>query len=237
VLEAYGLEVGQTPIYEVHEMAARYVADLRKIQPVGPYQIGGYSVGGTVAIEMAQQLYAANEEVSVLVLFDVPPPYGDGRPYSEEEGQAILHEFLVRRALQLGSAPEEAQSMTIDEVVEVNLSREKELFAGHTPEQYLQLYRVIGANIYVQRRYPPQIYPGRISLFRGNAPSSFEDDYGWSRFALGGVDVYHFDVKHDLIIDEENLPQLAPQLSSCFAKSAAYQAQSPLSAVIPSAAG
>jgi NADPH:quinone reductase-like Zn-dependent oxidoreductase/thioesterase domain-containing protein/acyl carrier protein len=55
-----------------YELAAGYVRELREMQPAGPYRLGGFCVGGTVAFEAARQLRASGEEVEVLVLLDPP---------------------------------------------------------------------------------------------------------------------------------------------------------------------
>jgi acyl-CoA synthetase (AMP-forming)/AMP-acid ligase II/thioesterase domain-containing protein len=52
------------------EMAADYLADVRLVQPRGPYVLGGACLGGPIALEMAAQLRAAGEEVALLVLLD-----------------------------------------------------------------------------------------------------------------------------------------------------------------------
>jgi thioesterase domain-containing protein len=51
-------------------MAADYVADLRQVQAHGPYVMGGFCLGGPIALEMASQLRASGEEVELLVLLD-----------------------------------------------------------------------------------------------------------------------------------------------------------------------
>ena len=55
-------------------MAELYVREIRKIQPKGPYYLGGYSLGGEIAFEMAQQLSCQGEHVNLLVLFDTRNP-------------------------------------------------------------------------------------------------------------------------------------------------------------------
>lgn len=69
LVEARGL-----PEWSVPSMARRRVRQLRRIQPHGPYALGGHSFGGVVAVEMAHQLQAAGEEVSHLVILDSFPP-------------------------------------------------------------------------------------------------------------------------------------------------------------------
>lgn len=69
-LQAQGLDGARPPLRKIEEMAALYVDEIRKVQPHGPYSLGGYCMGGTIAFEMAQQLQAQGEEVALLALFD-----------------------------------------------------------------------------------------------------------------------------------------------------------------------
>jgi amino acid adenylation domain-containing protein len=54
----------------IEAMAARHVTELRKVQPKGPYRLGGFCFGGVIAFEMAQQLHAAGEQVEQLIVVD-----------------------------------------------------------------------------------------------------------------------------------------------------------------------
>ncbi len=54
----------------VPDMARVYVDAVQRVQPHGPYFLGGYCMGGTVAYEMAQQLSAKGEQVGMVALFD-----------------------------------------------------------------------------------------------------------------------------------------------------------------------
>ncbi|MCJ1313534.1 hypothetical protein MMC25_007213 [Agyrium rufum] len=58
----------------VEGVAAKYVQEIRKIQPVGPYMLGGWSLGGIHAYEVARQLLNAGEEVRGIVMIDSPCP-------------------------------------------------------------------------------------------------------------------------------------------------------------------
>ena len=69
-LQAQGLDGEDPPLTKIEDMAALYVKHIRKARPRGPYYVGGYCMGGTVAFEVAQQLRAAGEEVALLVVFD-----------------------------------------------------------------------------------------------------------------------------------------------------------------------
>jgi thioesterase domain-containing protein/acyl carrier protein len=56
----------------IEDMAAHYVQALRNRQPHGPYILGGYSAGGLVALEVAQQLRKQGQEIALLAILDVP---------------------------------------------------------------------------------------------------------------------------------------------------------------------
>ncbi len=72
-LQAVGLD-GKSPRHTTLEnMAAHYVQEIRSFQPEGPYYLGGYSMGGLIAFEMAQQLHRLGQRVALLALFDTVP--------------------------------------------------------------------------------------------------------------------------------------------------------------------
>ena len=69
-LQSQGLDGTKPPFTQIAEMAALYVKEIRRVQPHGPYYIGGYCMGGAIAFEMAQQLQAEGESIALLALFD-----------------------------------------------------------------------------------------------------------------------------------------------------------------------
>jgi thioesterase domain-containing protein/acyl carrier protein len=65
------------PLTTIEEMAIRYVDEIRKIQPHGPYLLAGLSLAGLIAYDMAQRFHAAGEEVAFLGLFETWPVVDD----------------------------------------------------------------------------------------------------------------------------------------------------------------
>jgi thioesterase domain-containing protein len=55
------------------EMAARHLERMRAVQPRGPYRLAGHCSAGVVAFELGQQLRAAGEDVTTLILIEPPP--------------------------------------------------------------------------------------------------------------------------------------------------------------------
>jgi thioesterase domain-containing protein len=69
-LRARGLDGLKAPHTSLESAASDYIREIRQIQPVGPYYLGGYSQGASIAFEIAQQLQACGEEVGLLASFD-----------------------------------------------------------------------------------------------------------------------------------------------------------------------
>ncbi|AFY92127.1 non-ribosomal peptide synthetase [Chamaesiphon minutus] len=73
-LQPIGLDGKTPPLTRIEDMAAHYIEALRSVQPHGPYYLGGWSFGGWVAFEMAQQLQQAGQEVALLAVLDTLAP-------------------------------------------------------------------------------------------------------------------------------------------------------------------
>ncbi|MFC3528616.1 SDR family NAD(P)-dependent oxidoreductase [Paracoccus mangrovi] len=86
-IQARGLLGDDKPHETFAEAARDYIAELREVQPEGPYLLGGFSGGGLTAYEMARQLRAAGEEVAMLVMLDTPLPLRE--PVSRQDRLAI----------------------------------------------------------------------------------------------------------------------------------------------------
>ncbi|MHB8412154.1 MAG: thioesterase domain-containing protein [Candidatus Acidiferrales bacterium] len=86
-LQCRGLDGSQSPLTRIEDMAALYIKEIRRTQPHGPYFLGGYCMGGTIAFEVAQRLQADGEHIALLALFDttdwskIPAPSLWGKSY------------------------------------------------------------------------------------------------------------------------------------------------------------
>ncbi len=72
-LRTRGFNPGEVYFSTIHEAAGTYYAHIKKHQPQGPYALGGYSLGSTLAYELAKLLEYNGDEVKFLGLFDSPP--------------------------------------------------------------------------------------------------------------------------------------------------------------------
>lgn len=73
-LQPLGLDGKHPPLNRIEAIAAYYIKAIQTIQPQGPYLLGGWSFGGLVAFEMAQQLTEAGQQIELLAILDTPAP-------------------------------------------------------------------------------------------------------------------------------------------------------------------
>ncbi|MPZ78879.1 MAG: SDR family NAD(P)-dependent oxidoreductase [Actinophytocola sp.] len=98
---------GRSMPHSLEEMVAHYLDCIRRVQPHGPYFIGGYSFGGLIATQMAQQLHDEGEEIRHLVLFDTYPATQEVFDrHHETYDRDFLQMYLTNYFLKLDEHPE-----------------------------------------------------------------------------------------------------------------------------------
>jgi amino acid adenylation domain-containing protein len=96
--QASGLE-GNEPMHEsIPSMAQAYISAMKTVQPAGPYQLAGWSMGGLIGHEMAYQLTVSGDEVRFLALFDTKTTFPFDRENINLNGDQFLNKFLRQLA-------------------------------------------------------------------------------------------------------------------------------------------
>jgi thioesterase domain-containing protein len=205
-LQSRGLEDGQEPLGSIEAMAALYIEAVRTVQPHGPYLLGGWSMGGAIALEMAQQLQRRGQQVERVVLID-----SFARPFSEEQAAsgaqdatrlgALFYRDLLGAAGQASPLPETLGTE------EAGRSAASALGIGLEPLQALQ--RVFESNLRAAWKYVPQPYVGPLVSFEA---SDSPQEHGWQQLAAGGVEVHRLEGDHYSILRNPGVEALATQL-------------------------
>ncbi|MGG0025446.1 beta-ketoacyl synthase N-terminal-like domain-containing protein [Bacillus inaquosorum] len=71
-IQARGFMTQHAPLHGIEQMASYYIEIIRAIQPEGPYDVGGYSLGGMIAYEVTRQLQSQGLAVKSMVMIDSP---------------------------------------------------------------------------------------------------------------------------------------------------------------------
>ena len=89
----------------IEQLATLYNQEIRSVQPVGPYLLSGWSMGGLVAWEMAQQLRKEGEIISLLALIDTAPPPKYREADDRDDEISMLARFAVDMSRLVGRDP------------------------------------------------------------------------------------------------------------------------------------
>jgi amino acid adenylation domain-containing protein len=196
-LESLDLDNEQRLHTKVEDMAAYYIQVMQTLQPDGPYQIGGWSFGGLVAFEIAQQLRSQGHEIATVVLLDTSP-FTEFEELNEADDVDFIAELLARKNGAILGIPPELDVIQAQRLLHV--------FRGH----------ILAAN-----DYQPQAYRGKVDLFLaedGIASDSLESIAAWEKLALKGVNVHWIPGDHHTMVTKPNVLFLAEKLQVCLEK-------------------
>ena len=190
-------------------MAARYLVDVRARQPSGPYLLGGWSMGGLVAYEMAQQLVAAGERVGLLALIETPTPdLVDDLP-DEAAVLARLLEGVV--AVDLAGLRAMPAGHRLRHVL-AEAERARVIPQGLDPDRAQHLFEVYTAHLDATRRYVPRPYGGPVCLILAARTEIAVGDDGWGGLLTGSWEVAEMPGSHETVVWSPNVQRLADVL-------------------------
>ncbi len=228
-LQSQGLDRRRRPYDTVEEMAAHYVREILELQPEGPYHLGGHSLGGTIAFEMAQQLRSRGQETALLALFDTPnfrlplPPRTASPDFVRRRARIhleVLREIGARE--KLSYLLSRARTLLLLAVRPLARGLALGYEALFHPE--LRAHRrVRDANQRAARIYVPSFYGGRVTLFRARHRLEERPQERWLAPALGwddlcgeGVEVHEVPGGHSSLLEgEENIRAVGEKLADC----------------------
>jgi acyl-CoA synthetase (AMP-forming)/AMP-acid ligase II/thioesterase domain-containing protein/acyl carrier protein/short-subunit dehydrogenase len=222
-LQPIGLDGSLPPFTRIEDMASHYIQEIQKIQPNGPYFLLGWSFGGFVVYEMAQQLYSQGEKVGLLGMIDSTRP-----------GYYKRSPFLIRVFLHLNNIFRRGPAYIWQKAVGwsnqgkyeiqqiykryVNATQHILDITPHLAENDQHL-EVIGANLQALDKYIFQVYPGRMTLFRTSDENRYEaigekydPQFGWGDIITGGIDINYIPGSHLSVMEEPHVQVIAEQL-------------------------
>lgn len=187
----------------VEELAARLIKEMRRVQPSGPYLLGGHCFPGMVALEMAQQLSGQGEDIALLCLVDPPrrampgagpcssasPPSSASRAETPSAGGIIVAFSLKLRRSSIARGIKLAICKT-------------SLFLGRPIPSALRDFYYMGIAVYeIAGKYNSRIYAGRTVVFLSGKDCGPHPDA--SRLAVGELTVHKVpEATHMSIINE-----------------------------------
>jgi amino acid adenylation domain-containing protein len=232
-LRAQGSDGRREPHTDIQSMAASYIDAIRTVAPDGPYLLGGYSSGGTVALEMARQLRADGDAVGVLAMIDSEAPGAEEASawdprtvgaYVRNLASWIVDDDFFRSSADDKLARLRSRGRLLRSRVRSFILSEKD---GADIRDILGVWRVpprhrafLETHARALATYEPRPYDGPMTLIRARTlrlTAWSPPDLGWRRFAKGGLDIRMVPGAHDNILTEPRVKAVAQQLRKCLA--------------------
>ncbi|KAF9993662.1 hypothetical protein BGZ79_001642 [Entomortierella chlamydospora] len=213
----YGLQArgfngkGKLP-ESIEDMAKDYIDQIRRVQPHGPYQLLGWSFGGSVAYSMAVQLEKLGEKVDLLALMDTPTEYSR----LEEEDELSATEALYRQPSdQSGGEESSKDGMTLLKKAQhvirdhMDLANESSSSAHADARNFTQdeLRALMNQgqhtrmnNMRLAEKYSPAVFTGDMLFFNATVRALEHVDtvnpQRWEQFVLGNIEVHKVKCQH-----------------------------------------
>ena len=227
-LQCRGLDGTPVEDKDVEEMAVCYLKEIRKVQPKGPYYLGGFCFGGYLSLEIAHLLRSENEEVKLLVLINSATylfnTYGPGTTrtrriwcalrdrvaleWDELAGQPFKNK-LQRILMRINRMRDLGQNK-----IEIMLDRLPvgSPFRINKHSLVYQLEKIADANDRAWLRYRPKPYDGKVIFLRAQKQSlGLQPDplLGWSNLLTGELHIHEVPGFRQNMLDDPNVPEVA----------------------------
>jgi hypothetical protein len=192
-LQARGLDGKDKPFTSVVEAATHYLDEVRSLRPAGPYVIGGTCTGGVIAYEMAQQLRAQGEAVTLMLLESWhPSSYRVGPlPLGVLTPVRVLWSKLVSYGATLANLPLDKWPRFLRaKTLQMRVLLDKGLDAALADSSY-HVDQVVEATLHAVAHYEAEPYPGGllnvIAAERPLPPTVVDTRQRWDTLARGAI--------------------------------------------------
>lgn len=222
-VQAFGLEYPEMPLDDIKVMAQRYLSDIRQVQPQGPYLLGGWSMGGSIAFEIASQLVAQGETVGLLALIDTPAKLTGTSPATLTDLELLIAMLGVdANILGIDDPKAEASEAVWNELLSI-IKQHLGLPESYTLQRLRHLVSTFRTHSQAVWNYQPANYPNDLLILRAADLAGEHDDQlneayrmadlGWGQFVTGQIQVQTIPGTHNTLLNEPSLPILASQLA------------------------
>ncbi len=232
-LQARGLNGNMIEEPRIEEMASYYLKEIRSLQPHGPYHLGGFCLGGLIALEAAQQLSAQNENVDLLIMINAPTPEYSNRHMATPLPHRLSYRLAYRLALEWSNLSGRPSRSIFAQVLargrrmrglgqaraEMLLESSLRRWHGHNPIHSVtyQLERLAMAHDRAGAAYIPKPYDGKvIQLYAKRQPFGLRIDpmLGWAGLFNGEYRVQEVPGFRQTMLDEPNVETLASAVTT-----------------------
>lgn len=202
-LQARGIAEAEQYPRTLEEMTDDYIAQIRTVQPKGPYRLLGWSFGGNVAQAMAVQLQREGEEVAFLAMLDAFPSH-----YLPLRGEASEDEALIALLALGGYDPDSIKDGPLDIARAIEILRsDGSALASLDEEIILNLKNTYENSVRLLSAFVPEKFEGDLLFFHSTIiPEWFDpiEPEMWAPYIGGEIE------RHDIACRHKDLCQPGP---------------------------
>jgi thioesterase domain-containing protein/acyl carrier protein len=210
----------------VEGMAFQYLQEIRAVQPHGPFFLGGYCLGGVIALEIAQQLRALGEHVGLVIMLDTYNYKTVSLTKARLESPLHLMQNLWFHVANAASIPAKERKQFVRQKLDVEWARfgvrlhhTASRFRAHSNGEQNEYPHLLikRMNDEASLRYVPSPYEGRVAVIRpkGSFLGLSSPTLGWEGVIRNGLEVYELPVYPKGMLVEPFCQTLAETLQNC----------------------
>ncbi len=218
----YGLQdpnVHQTgePRFDLAEVVGGYARALRAVQPRGPYRLGGWSIGGVVAQELARRLEEEGEEIALLLLIDSVPREAAGEVDRLGDDAGLLAWFAGQLQVPLAEGDDLPLERRVCAVLEAAKAAGR-LPADFAAEQAHRIFALYLTERLALREHTPRPCACPIVLIRAAEGVSEEKEQGqeiglgWHEASRAELEIVVVPGSHHALMEEPHVLPLAREI-------------------------
>lgn len=226
-LKPQGMYGEKLPYTCFEDMAARFIEEMQAVQPEGPYFLSSVGIGGSIALEMAQQLQKKGQKVDILILMDaiqhalvnqgISP--GKNQSISDSGNRKLLDRYTGRfiHSLKKGRLFRSFRNIIKRQIKKYywkfaysSISRNISFIKNNI--DYIQHVRKV--LVAAESKYIPKTYPDKIVYFLSEALKDQLHSNEWHELSTGKLDIHIAPGFHGEMLKEPHVQVVAEKLKS-----------------------
>jgi len=215
------IDGGQENYSSINEAAQDFLAELRIVQPKGPYMLGGHCVGGVVALEMARQLKEEGEEVGLLALIDTECPSWIRAFLANARLGFRRGVHMLATISKIVRGENGSRSRAVGKLIQRKMRKEKVRDSEASADTaVIDSYESIVGYRRLAYDHTLKPYPGKITLFINEKQHAIDENLGWKWFASDGLTIKKVPGDHHTMLTDYG-KEFGDTLSACLSSAEA----------------
>lgn len=191
-LESYNLYSQKPYLNSLDDIAKYYLSEILNVKSKGPYYLAGWSMGGLLALEIAELLRDKGKEVGAVFLIDTILP-NHFKKYDKTNKMQVNRDALI------------------------NELKSQDPYKGYKdlPKRYFS--RIIDLAIHEKKMiscYEVKPYLSKVILFKAILNQINCIDNGWGPYILGDLTTHQISADHMTIMQENNIKLIAETIQN-----------------------